>query len=66
MENLFLQEHQRKITANYFRRINNLRKLGRFQEAAMDLNRLAGIYQLWAIQNANIQSAAKRGINSHK
>ena len=65
MENI-LEQHQKQITGRYFRRINNLRKLGRFEEAARDLNRLAGIYGLWEIQKENVQSFARRGLTNKK
>ena len=63
MENLelsILQAHQRIITRNYGRRINNLVWLERFDDLEETLIKFAGIATLWSIQKENIQNAASK------
>jgi hypothetical protein len=58
MGNEVLKNHQAQISRNYFRRMSNLIKLGRFSEATQASIRFTGILQLWEIQQMNIHSAA--------
>jgi hypothetical protein len=60
MDNQIIHEHRVRISRSYFRRIANLLKLERFDEAANDTLYFASIQRLWAVQDKKTSEAAAK------
>ncbi len=60
--NELIELHRRKTTRAYIRRITNLIKIERFQEAADTTIYLASILRMWAQQEIKAKESALRGV----
>ena len=61
-----IDEHQVRLERQYLRRIGNLLRLKRFNEAADTTLYLASILRMWAVQQNNIKVAAEKGLDRSK